>query len=222
MPQPELNISWNLEVSIINTDRKSTRSPLVLTQEAGKGSSNAQRKCGNPTSFSFFLLFSFSPFSCTPGLKQWLAVALMGADRSLNLRERGTFLSNWRIYGLESGANPVAFLLPLLFCWFALTSDPVMRSTQQIGVNEAPSFCWKAGKGECQRTRRFQENEDLGNWPFKVAYGLLSWLPRWACVSLILNRKHKCWGLNYGIDRPPPSSPKLDTTWDSYETHNWI
>lgn len=106
MSPPELNVSWNLEMSIINLDRKSTkRSPLVLTQGAGKGFPNAQRKCGNPTSFSFFFFFfSFSSFSCTLGLKQSLAVTTvvsMGSGRSLNLRGRGTFLSNWRNYGLK-------------------------------------------------------------------------------------------------------------------------
>lgn len=86
-----------------------------------------------------------------------------GRQEPKSQREGNLPLKLEDLWSQESGANPVAFLLPLLFCWFALTSGPVMRSTQQIEVNEAPAFCWKAGKGERQRTRRFQENEDLGN-----------------------------------------------------------
>lgn len=60
MPQPELNVSCNLEVSI-DMDRKCIeRSLLVLTRGGGKGSPNAQRKHGNPTSFSLFI-YSLTP-----------------------------------------------------------------------------------------------------------------------------------------------------------------
>lgn len=151
-PQPELNVSWNLDVSIINMDRKSTtRSPLVLTQGAGKGSPNIQRKCGNPT-FSLFSFFSPLFFILLPPRPQAIlgssCSGVSGAGRSLNLRGKGTFQ------------------IPLLF--FSLCSSvawplqEVTGSTWQNGVNEAPGFCWKAEKGKPQETKRLQENEELG------------------------------------------------------------
>lgn len=63
-------------------------------------------------------------------------------------------------------------------------------------------------------------NQKIARKPFTAAYGLLSWLPSFAYVSLILNSIRKCWGQNYGIDHPP--TPNLDTMWDSYKTLKWI
>lgn len=69
------------------------------------------------------------------------------------------------------------------------------------------------------QNREVVGNQKIAGKPLKAAYGLLSWLPSFACVSLILNSIRKCWARNYGLEHPP--IPKLDTMWVSYETVNW-
>lgn len=166
-------------------------------------------------------LFSsfFSSFSCTLGLKQFLAVTTVvstGSGRSLNLRERGTFLSNWRNYGLKRVEQ-----IPLLYfsLSFSIAHPGPWLLTQSWEVHSRvcvmkPSFLLEGLK------RGVLGNQKVAGKPLKAAYGLLSWLPSFACVSLILNSIRKCWARNYGIDHPP--IPKLGTMWDSYETLNWI
>lgn len=172
-PQPEPNVSWNLEVSIINAERKSTRrSLLVLTQGVGKGSSNPQRKCDNPTSF---LLSSFFPFfiSCTPGLKQCLAVAAVasvGLGRSLNLRGRESFLSNLRSYDLKRVEKT-----PLLFysfcssvAWLWLLTQP-WQVHSRMGLMKPQLSPGRLEKGSPREPEDFRRMRILGNWSLKVA-----------------------------------------------------
>lgn len=146
MPQAELTVSWNLEVSIINTDRKSSRrSPVVLTQEVRKGS----------------LFSSFFPFtllhprpqailgSCCSGLSE-------GRQEPKSQR-RGTFLSDWRSCGLKRLGR-----ISLLF--FSLCSSvawPWCRQSHGKYTAEwsywSPSFLlegWKRGTPGNWKTAR--------------------------------------------------------------------
>lgn len=139
-----------------------------------------------------------------------------GSGRRLNLRGRGTFLLNWRNYGLKRMEQ-----IPLLF--FSLSSSIAHPGpwllTQSWEVHSRvwlmkPSFLLEGQK------RGILGNQKISGKPLKAAYGLLSWLSSFAYVYLILNSIRKCWGWNYGIDHRP--TPNLDTMWDSYETLNWI
>lgn len=114
---PSLNLmwSWNLEVSIINTDRKSTRrSPLVLTQGAGRDLLMFRENVAIPHPSLFSSFFSFSSFSCTPGLKQSVlgrsCSGLNGGRQEPKSQREGNLPARLEeLWCQESAANPVVF-----------------------------------------------------------------------------------------------------------------
>lgn len=71
-----------------------------------------------------------------------------GRQEPKSQREGNLPLKLKELWSQESGENPIAFLLLLLFFCLTLTSNTALGSTQQNGVNEAPAFSWKAGEGE--------------------------------------------------------------------------
>lgn len=162
MPQTELNVSWNLDVSIINMDRKSTRRiPLVLTQGRGKRSPNTQNVAiPHPSLFSLFP--PLSSFSCTPGLKQSWAVASAG--------QAGAWISEGYEPSSQIGGAVVSrewgkshcFSFPSALLLLGPDVGMVMGSIWKNGANEAPAFCRKAEKGKPQESRGLQVNEKLG------------------------------------------------------------
>lgn len=72
----------------------------------------------------------------------------------------------------------------------------------RLGLMKPQFSAGRLEKGSSKEPEDFRSMRSLGNWPLKVADGLLLWRPHWACVSPILNSTHKCGGLNYGIDHP--------------------
>ena len=145
-------------MSLVNTDRKSNQRSLVLTQGAGKGFPNAQRKRGSPRAFSFFFFFSFSSFSCTPGTKQSLALAVvssMGVARSLfseggepSFKIGGAMVSReWSKFHCFSSPSDLLVISPDFW-----------HSPGKYTTEVSPPLCWKAEKGEPQGTRRLQGN----------------------------------------------------------------
>lgn len=189
MPQSELNVSWNLEVSIIKHDRKSTRrSPLVLTQGAGRGLLMLRENVAIPQHSIFSSFFSFSSFSCTPGLKQSLAaaaVASVGAGRSLNLQAGNFPLRLEELWSQESAANPMAFLLPLLFCCLALMWAQSWEVNSRVGLLKPQLSAGSLEKESPRQLRDCKRMRSLGNWLLKVTYGI-SWLPSCTYLSVIL------------------------------------
>lgn len=140
------------------------RSPLVLTQGAGRGLLMLRENVAIPqfSFFSFFLFFIFL-YPRPQAILAAAAVASVGTGRSLNFRGRRNLPFRLEdLWSQENGANPIVFLLPLLSCCLVLVW---MHSWKVIGSelgSEAPAFCWKTGKGILQRTERVQENEELG------------------------------------------------------------
>ena len=197
MPQPELNVSWNLDVSIINMDRKSTRRiPLVLTQGRGKTSPNTQNVAIlHPSLFSFFP--PFSSFSCTqasssPGQwRQW------GRQEPESQKDRNLPLRLEELWSQESGASPIAFCFPLLFCCLALMWAGLWEVYGRIGLmkpqlsagswkREAPGIQRIAGEWEAWESDHLKLLTD--SWADFQA--VRAWVWSWMAH----------WGPNYGID----------------------
>lgn len=162
-------------MSIINTDRKGTRSLRVLTQGAGKGSLNTQRKCGNPTSSSFcsFLLPFFILLYPRPqAILDSGHSCISGADRTLKSQREGNLPPSQIGGAIDSRkwGKSHCFSSPSALLLLGPDVGTIMGSTWQYGLNEAPAFCWKAEKEKPQNTRRLQENGELGklttqSWP---------------------------------------------------------
>lgn len=88
----------------------------------------------------------------------------------------------------------------------------------RVGLMKPQLSAGRLEKGSLREPKDCKRMRSLGNWLLKVAYGLMSWLPSCTCMSLI-PKQHTETSRTELWDRPP-LTPKLDTAWDSYETHS--
>lgn len=150
----------------------------------------------------FLLFFPFLHFlapqaSSSPSLAE-AAVVSMGAGRSLNLRGRGTFLPDWRSFGVKRVRQIPLFSSPSTLLLLGPDVGTVMGNTWQSGVNEAPA--WKRGALENRKIAR-----EWGAW--ETDY-LKLFMDSWSDFQVVhawvwfLNSIQKHWGLNYGIAHP--------------------
>ena len=166
--------------------------------------------------FLFFPLFlhSLAPqTSSNPG--QWRQ---RGRQEPESQKDMNLPLRLEELLSQESGASPIAFHFPLLFCCLALMWAWLWEVYGRMGLMKPQLSAGRLKKGSPRNPEDCRWMRSLGKWPLKIAHRLLSWLPSCACLCMILNGtlRTKLW------DRPPPS-PKLDTAWDSYGTHSvWL
>lgn len=194
-------------------DRKCIeRSLLVLTRGGGKGSPNAQRKHGNPTSFSLFI------YSLTPRPQTILDSGLNGGRQKPKIEgEDPSSQIGGAMVWKELGKSPLFFFsLCCSVAWPCLMWAQSWEVLCRVVLIKPQSSAGKLEKGSPSEMKDCRWGRNLGNWPPKVAFGLLSWPPVCACMGPILNSTYELWELNYGIDHCP--HPKLETTWSTYGT----
>lgn len=121
------------------------RSPLVLTQEVGKGSSN-------------------TPFSCTPSLKQSWGHAdnscTKGGPQEPKLLMLKDLLCDWTCSVMRLGQSSITLSSHHL----ASDAESVIGSTSESGINKAPAFGQKTknrSPNELKNTEKTTEREEL-------------------------------------------------------------
>lgn len=120
----------------------------------------------------------------------------------------------WR----ELGKSPLLFFsLCRSVAWPCLMWAQSWEVLCRVVLVKPQSSAGRLEKGSPSEMKDCRRGKNLGHWPPKVAFGLLSWPPICACMGPILNSIYGLWELNYGIDHCP--HPKWETTWGTYGTH---